>query len=174
MQNIEEIKKIHLQAFGEEEGELIANLAGTFLPLKDTISITATRDNKIVGNVLFTPFYFDDFKDKKCYLLAPLGVLPEYNRQGVGKELVQKGIEKLKSMGVDAVFVLGVPSYYPQHGFKNTDKQTPYPELLATPEGWFMLELNKGSMDNVRGKTKAIPEFMDKIFWDTSQYGEKK
>lgn len=139
------IKNIHLLAFGEEEGAETADLAESFLALPDTISINAERDGKIVGNIIFTPFLFKDHPDKKCYLLAPIGVLPEYQHgHGVGKELMQSGITHLKNCDVDAVFVLGVPTYYPRYGFVPTDKQTPYPDLLTLPASWMVLELNPG------------------------------
>ncbi|NEO69971.1 N-acetyltransferase [Moorena sp. SIO3H5] len=167
----ETIKNIHLLAFGEKEGEEVAQLAEDFLALPETISINVKRDDMIVGNVMFTPFSFKDHPDKKCYLLAPLGVLPKYQRHGLGKELIETGIKYLKSIGTDAVFVLGVPTYYPQHGFVPTDKQTPYPDLLTIPEAWMMLELNAGSTSHLRGETIAVEPIMDPKFWDTSGRG---
>lgn len=165
------IKNIHLSAFGPEEGDEVSQLAEALLSLPETISISVTRDEKIVGNVLFTPFKFTDHPEAKCYVLAPLGVLPEYQKQGVGKELMKNGIAYLKSIGVDAVFVLGVPTYYPQHGFVPTDKQTPYPELLTVPEAWMMLELKVGATKSLRGKTIAVEPFMRSFLWDTSGRG---
>ncbi|MEH6591643.1 MAG: N-acetyltransferase [Halioglobus sp.] len=166
------VKNIHLLAFGEEEGEETAELAEAFLLLSETISINAMRDGKIVGNVLFTPFSFKDHPDKKCYLLAPIGVLPEYQRgHGVGKELMQTSIEQLKSIGTDAIFVLGVPAYYPQYGFVPTDKKTPYPDLLTLPEAWMVLELNAGVVSNLSGETIAVEPFMQPSWWDTSGRG---
>jgi putative acetyltransferase len=165
------IKNIHLLAFGETEGEEIAKLAGDFLAFPETISINAKREEKIVGNILFTPFSFKDHPEKKCYLLAPLGVLPEYQRCGVGKELIQTGIQHLRSIGADAIFVLGVPTYYPQHGFVPTDGQTPYPTLLTMPEAWMILELNEGVANYLSGETVAVEPFMQPAFWDTSGRG---
>lgn len=168
---IEIIKNIHLLAFGEEEGKEVATLAENLLSLPEAISISVTRDEKIVGNVLFTPFVFSDHPEAKCYALAPLGVLPEYQRDGVGKELMRTGIAHLKSIGTDAVFVLGVPTYYPQHGFVPTDKQTPYPDLLTVPEAWMMLALNEEVATHLNGKTAAVEPFMHPSLWDTSGRG---
>lgn len=169
---IEIIKNIHLLAFGEEEGKETAGLAGSFLSLPDTISINAERDGKIVGNILFTPFVFADHPEKQCYLLAPVGVLPGYQRgYGVGKELVSSGIEHLKNIGADAIFVLGVPTYYPQYGFVPSNKQTPYPNLLTIPEAWMELELKEDGIDSLCGKTIAVEPFMQPHWWDTSGRG---
>lgn len=166
------IKNIHLLAFGDEEGEEVSELAATFLAQSGSISINAERDGKIVGNIIFTPFIFKEHLEKKCYLLAPIGVLPEYQHGfGVGKELMHAGIEKLRSIGTNAIFVLGVPTYYPQYGFVPTDKQTPYPELLTMPESWMVLELSTGAVNNLNGETLAIEPFMNPLFWDTSGRG---
>ena len=168
---IDTILEVHRLAFGEKEGEEIAKLAKDFLDQPDTISISATRDGKIAGNVLFTPFVFRDHPETKCYLLAPCGVSPEYQGHGVGKELMDTSIEHLKSIGTDAVFVLGVPTFYPRYGFVPTDKQTPFPDLLTVPEAWMALELTAGSVENLSGKTIAITPFMHSHWWDTSQHG---
>ncbi|CUK03849.1 putative acetyltransferase [Ruegeria denitrificans] len=117
---IDTIVEVHRLAFGKEEGDDIARLARGFLDLPDTISISSERDGKIVGNVLFTPFKFVDHPDAKCYLLAPCGVLPAYQGHGVGKEIMEASIEHLSSVGADAVFVLGVPTFYPRYGFVST------------------------------------------------------
>lgn len=165
------IKNIHFLAFGEE-GKETSELAEAFLAEPDTISISVEREGKMVGNVLFTPFVFEEHPEKKCYLLAPIGVLPEYQRGfGVGRELMQAGIEQLRSMGTEAIFVLGVPTYYPQYGFTPTDKQTPYPDLLTIPESWMALELNEGVLNVLAGKAYANKPFMNPMFWDTSGRG---
>ena len=46
--------------------------------------------------------------------LAPMAALPERQKHGVGSALVRAGIERCREMGVDAVFVLGHPEFYPK------------------------------------------------------------
>ncbi len=169
--DIEAITRVHLDAFGKDEGPEVAQLARGFLALADTISISVTRDGKIAGNVLFTPFLFQDHPQAKCFLLAPCGVVPDYQGQGVGKELMETSIAHLTSVNADAVYVLGVPSFYPKYGFVPTDKQTPYPDLLTMPESWMELELKPGSAKALGGKTTAVAPIMRPEYWDTSAYG---
>lgn len=173
--DINAILDIHRQAFGKADGEAmgeaIAQLAKDFLDHPDTISISVEREGKLVGNVLFTPFVFTDHRDTKCYLLAPCGVSPHHQGTGVGKELMEKSIEHLNSIGTDAIFVLGVPTFYPLYGYAPTDKQTPYPDLLTAPEAWMALELTKGAFARLSGQTLAIPQFMQSHWWDTSKHG---
>ena len=168
---IEAIARLHRSAFGDDEGPEIADLCEALLKLDETISISAERDGKIVGNVLYTPFVFREQPGTQCHLLAPLGVLPDHQRRGVGKELMDTSVRHLKSIGTQAVFVLGVPGYYPRHGFVPTDKQTPYPDLLTIPEAWMVLELEADAIAPLRGETVAVPPFMEARFWDTSGRG---
>jgi putative acetyltransferase len=169
--DIDAILDVHRLAFGETEGAEIAQLAADLLDHPDTISISAERDGKVAGNVLFTPFFFKNHKDIKSYLLAPCGVSPEYQGRGVGKEIMEASIDHLKSIGTDAVFVLGVPTFYPRYGFVPTDKQTPYPDLLTVTEAWMALELTPGSLEKLSGQTAAIPQFMQSHLWDTTGRG---
>ncbi|WP_170400908.1 GNAT family N-acetyltransferase [Ruegeria arenilitoris] len=168
---IDAILEVHRLAFGEAEGEETAQLAKDFLDHPDTIAISVKRDGQVAGNVLFTAFVFEDHPETKCYLLAPCGVSPEYQGFGVGRELMETSIEHLKFIGTDAVFVLGVPTFYPRYGFVPTDKQTPYPDLLTAHEAWMALELTAGTVQRLNGTTKAIPQFMQAHWWDTSGRG---
>jgi len=49
--------------------------------------------------------------------LAPVAVLPDFQKQGIGSALVRTGLEELKNMDCPFVFVLGHPEYYPRFGF---------------------------------------------------------
>mgnify|MGYP000633955455 CR=1 FL=1 len=163
------IQDIHLQAF-ESDGPLVSNMAKEMLSQSETISINVERDGKVVGNIIFTPFKLNDHPDKKCFLLAPLGVLPEFQKQGVGKELIEKGVLHLKSIGTDAIFVMGHPDYYELRGFVTTEVIPPYDELVTFYDGWKMLEIQPGSMAEVGGTSVAADPIMKPIFWDTSEW----
>ncbi len=165
------ILNLHRLAFGEAEGDEIAQLAEDLLEHPETISISVRRDGQIAGNVMFTPLVFQDHPDVRCYLLAPCGVSPEHQGRGVGREMMETSIKHLRFIGTDAVFVLGVPTFYPLFGFVPTDKETPYPDLLTIPEAWMTLELTAGSVEKLGGKTLAIAPFMHAHLWDTSQHG---
>lgn len=59
------------------------------------------------------------------HILAPLAVIPEYQGMGVGGRLIRTGIEHLRLMGCQTVFVLGHATYYPDMG------SNPVPETKA-------------------------------------------
>ena len=73
---------------------------------------------------------------------------------------MEHSIGHLRSIGVDAVYVLGLPGFYPRYGLVPTDKQTPYPELLTMPKSWMALELTAGAVWSLGGNTTAVDPFM--------------
>ena len=82
---------------------------------------------------------------------GPLSVLPEYQRQGVGKALVQAMIEEAKRIDYGAILFFGRPEYYPQFGFKEAivyeisdSEGFNYPAFMA-------MELKEGYLKDIRG-----------------------
>ncbi|MGP4063169.1 GNAT family N-acetyltransferase [Halobacillus sp. H74] len=87
---------------------------------------------------------------------CPLSALPQYQKQGIGKDLIDKAIEKARELGYTSVIVLGHPEYYPEFGFKLASSF----EIEAPLEAFRALEIYEGSLHNVSGIVKYPPEFM--------------
>ena len=97
-------------------------------------------------------------------ILAPLGVLPEYQKKGIGKRLIQEGLHQLKEAHVDIVFVLGHPNYYPRCGFQPANIlgfEAPYPIPEEVADAWMVQELTPGIIGTVRGVIQCA-KAMDK------------
>ena len=77
------------------------------------LSLVAEADGKIVGHIMFTRATVDG---KPVLALAPLSVLPEYQRKGIGKALIQEGHKIAKELGYTHAIVLGSEKYYPKAG----------------------------------------------------------
>jgi putative acetyltransferase len=88
-----------------------------------TISLVAEIDGRVVGHVAFSPVIISD-SATGWYGLGPVSVLPDYQKQGIGKALINKGLSLLKDMGGEGCALVGDPNYYKRFGFKN------YPELI--------------------------------------------
>jgi putative acetyltransferase len=73
--------------------------------------------------------------------LAPMAVLPEYQKQGVGSKLVEKGLEESRRKVYPAVVVLGHPDYYPRFGFVPARKYNITSEYDVPPEVFMIIEL---------------------------------
>ena len=87
--------------------------------------------------------------------LAPLAVVPKFQKQGVGGALVKKGLELLSESGVELVFVVGHPGYYPRHGFTQAGElgfETPHPFPEEHADAWMVRALRPGVLGAVSGR----------------------
>ncbi|MCG7851248.1 MAG: N-acetyltransferase, partial [Methanosarcinaceae archaeon] len=83
-----------------------------------TISLVAEINGTIVGHIAFSPVTISD-GSPNWYGLGPVSVLPEYQKQGVGKSLVNEGLSLLKALGGKGCTLVGDPAYYQRFGFRN-------------------------------------------------------
>lgn len=83
-----------------------------------TLSLVAEVDGHVVGHIAFSPVTLSD-GTQDWYGLGPLSVLPQYQRQGIGKALVQTGLSRLKALNAKGCCLVGHPEYYRQLGFEN-------------------------------------------------------
>lgn len=119
IEDYEEVYNLVKQAFttaehsdGNEQ-DLVTLLrdSNNFIP---ELSLVAIKDNKIVGYILFTKIKIGEYEE---VALAPLGILPEYQNQGIGKKLIEKGHKIAKELGYHYSVVLGSEHYYPKTGY---------------------------------------------------------
>lgn len=82
------------------------------------VSLVAEVDGRVIGHIAFSPVSISD-GTRNWYALGPVSVLPEYQRQGIGKALVEKGLSRLKEMNADGCCLVGHPEYYRKFGFRN-------------------------------------------------------
>jgi putative acetyltransferase len=104
-----------------------------------TVSIVAELDERVVGHIAFSPVTISD-GTPDWYGLGPISVLPEYQRQGIGKSLVSEGLSSLKALGGQGCALVGDPNYYKQIGFRN------FPELVyegVPPEVFLVLPFSE-------------------------------
>lgn len=105
------IYDVHLQAFSNDvEPNLVAALRESG---EAVISLAAVAGGVVVGHVLFSPMR----APMRSLALAPVAVLPQWQRQGVGSALIREGLRQAREAGWEAVFVVGDPAYYSRFGF---------------------------------------------------------
>jgi putative acetyltransferase len=83
-----------------------------------TVSLVAESDGRVVGHVAFSPVTISD-GTRNWYGLGPVSVLPECQRQGIGKALIEEGLSRLKDLNAQGCCLVGHPDYYRKFGFKN-------------------------------------------------------
>lgn len=86
-----------------------------------TISLVATRDEKVIGHVAFSPVTINNIHDH-WYGLGPISVHPDVQKQGIGSQLIREGFIRLKALGAKGCALIGDPKYYKRFGFENDGK----------------------------------------------------
>ena len=82
------------------------------------VSLAAELDGRVVGHIAFSPVTMSD-GTPGWYGLGPVSVLPEHQKQGIGKSLIEAGILRLKALEAKGCCLVGHPDYYRKLGFKN-------------------------------------------------------
>ncbi len=83
-----------------------------------TISLVAEAGERVVGHIAFSPVSVSD-GSRGWYGLGPISVVPELQRQGIGKAMMHEGLSRLKALGAKGCVLVGDPSYYERFGFRN-------------------------------------------------------
>ena len=132
--DIAAILAVYPRAFPEED--LVPVVTELLEDTSITMSLVATADDRIVGNVIFTSCGVEG-DDARIALLAPLAVAPDHQRQGIGSALVRDGLRRLQEAGFALVCVLGDPAYYGLLGFVPEKRVTiPYPLPAEWGDAW--------------------------------------
>jgi len=123
---------------------------------KPVLSLLAFVDGQAAGHILFTSAKVSNNPSNLRFsILAPLAVKPPFQKQGVGGALIKKGLQILSDLGVDVVFVLGHPTYYPKYGFTPAGTfgfVAPYPTPEEYADAWMVQALRPDVINCSSGK----------------------
>ncbi len=155
----QEIRQVIVAAFG---GALEANVVELLRGRnKAPVTLVAVSDNKIVGHIMFSPVTITLAPKAFCAVgLAPLSVLPEFQRQGIGSMLAREGLKKRAAAGFEIAVVLGSHYYYLRFGFSRANLYGLGNEY-DTDEHFMAIELKNGVLDKVSGTVQYSPEFKE-------------
>lgn len=150
------IRQVNEAAFGTaEEADLVEALRREGLVL---LSVVAEFEQETVGHILFSRMSIETPTGSVAAVaLAPMAVLPRYQRQGIGGALIRYGLDRLRGLGERIVIVVGHAAYYPRFGFSSEQArslESPFP-----PDVFMALELSPGALEGVRGRVKYPDAF---------------
>ena len=152
------IREVNELAFGQPaEADLVERLRQTGT---DSVSLVA-EDNAVVGHILFTSVVVESAGQRVLGMgLAPMAVLPDRQRQGIGSQLVRRGLDILRARGCPFVVVVGHPEFYPRFGFEPASIHGLACQWEGVPDAAFMvLVLDEHAMAGVSGVAKYKDEF---------------
>ena len=105
-----------------------------------------------VAHACYTAITIDAAPHLKCYVLAPMAVLPEDQGKGYATRLMEQAESVLNA---DVIFVMGQPFHYGNR-YNTPHKVLPPVKTLAPLECWFARELTPGALDNVGESTSSV------------------
>ena len=167
--DLNDVLTVERLAFGrDEEAELVRALLND-RSAQPILSLLAFKDDLAVGHILFTTAHLTNNQNTTAIaLLAPLAVVPDAQRQGIGGKLIERGLQLLSRSGVDLVFVLGHPEYYPRHGFKPAGclgLEAPYPIAHEHSDAWMVQALSLNVIGSVHGKVICADALNKPEYW---------
>ena len=161
-EDIDAIRQVNEQAFGrKQEADLVEKLR---CRMALTVSLVAVQQNQVVGHIAFSPVTITSAASSfPAITLAPLAVLPAYQRVGVGSELIRAGLEECRRLGHEVVVLAGHSEYYPRFGFVPARARGIGCEFEVPDEAWMLLELREGALAGRAGTVRFQPEFREAV-----------
>ena len=157
--DVEGIHSIHQSAFPTEaEARLVDRLREEG---KLALSLIAEVKEGVVGHIAFSPVSVDPQSPAEGGLgLGPVAVLPEWQRKGIGEQLITRGIEDCGRGGYSFIVVLGEPEYYGRFGFRRASMFGLGNEY-GVDDPFMVLELSLGGLPKVPGTVKYVKVFSE-------------
>jgi putative acetyltransferase len=151
------IRAVNLAAFETAtEADLVDVLREQARPV---ISLVADDEGTPIGHILFSPVTLVGHPELNLMGLAPMAVVPERQRQGIGSALVREGLDACARLGVDGVVVLGHAEYYPRFGFARAVQFGIHCEYDVPAEYFMLLELKHGVLRSKSGTARYHAAF---------------
>lgn len=152
------IRQILVAAFGREaEARLVERLRASGSMVR---ALVAEEGGRLLGHVAFSRIAIGE-KSVTALALAPLAVMPAFQRLGIGSALVSAGLEQLRLGGHQRVIVVGDSAYYARFGFvpaAGFGLQCPFP---VPPEAFMAASLARNAFHGVSGMVAYGHEFDD-------------
>lgn len=152
------IAEVNILAFGQKnEARLVEQIRHSqrYIP---ELSLIAEVGGVVVGHILFSYIDLVGEATFRVLGLAPMAVLPQFQRQGIGSALIKQGLEIADAKAEAIVIVLGHPQFYNRFGFQSSvdyQIESPFP----VPADVFMVKPLQNYQNKFKGKVVYPPIF---------------
>ena len=117
-----------------------------FVPELDFV---AELDGQVIGNIMYTKAKLTDENgtEKEILTFGPVSFLPEYQRNGYGKMLIEHSAQRALELGYEVIVIFGSPANYVSCGFECCKKHNDCVEGGKYPAAMLVKELKEGALD---------------------------
>ena len=118
-----------------------------FLPELDFV---IELDGKIIGSIMYTrnKLIEENGNEKNILTFGPVCILPEHQRRGYGKQLLEHSFERAAAAGYDVIVIFGSPNNYVSRGFKSCKKFNVCTEDGPFPAAMLIKDLKPRTLEN--------------------------
>jgi putative acetyltransferase len=138
------------------EADLVEALHGKKMSL---VSLVAEVGGRVVGHILFSPVSLAESSHLNVMGLAPMAVVPDYQRKGIGSALVRQGLTRCRDIGCCIVVVVGHPGFYPRFGFIPASRYALRCEYDVPADVFMVAELEPGALNVASGLVRYDDAF---------------
>lgn len=148
------IKKAFLyEEYSDKKEHLLVNRirkSDAFIHELSLVALNQSED--VIGHILLSKINIVDGNNEVDSLaLAPVSVTPEYQKKGIGSQLIHAALKNAKDLGYHSIIVLGHKDYYPKFGFKPASLWNIQAPFEVPDEVFMALELTPNSLEKVQG-----------------------
>ncbi len=132
--------------------------SAAFIPALDYVAVL---NGTVVGNIMYAKsrITLDAGGDLPVITFGPVSVLPEYQRQGVGRRMIMHTRKLARQMGYSAIFIYGDPAYYGPLGFEPAELWNVGTEDNRYHSALQAFELTPGALDLAAGRFLEDPVY---------------
>jgi len=167
--DIETVLEVHRRAFGSEDEPELTRILLEDAGAAPLISLVAEEDGRVVGHILLSSTSLEGTAGEASMMVAPLGVIPDRQKNGIGTALTRAAIEQARQFGIDLLFLAGHPGYYPRFGFRTRAQDLGFAPPAPMPpdhaEAWMVLELTPGAIQRASGRVVPAEELSNPKYW---------
>jgi len=154
LDDVDAVREVYRQAFNQEqEGRIVDALRERGVTL---LSLVAVTDGVVVGHIMFSPLTVGSLVGAA---LGPMAVIPAYQRRGIGSQLVERGLARLRDRGCPFIVVIGHPEFYLRFGFQPAASHGLTCEWEVPAEAFMVNILNLQVAGGLRGRAQTVSSF---------------
>ena len=123
------------------------------------LDFVAIHESNIVGNIIYSKAGIDGNENNGILCMGPLSVMPQYQKKGIGSQLLLHSLDSARKMDFKAVVIFGNPDYYHRFGFRNAAEYNITTSEGVNFEAFMVLELKQDSLKGISGRFTADDAF---------------